>query len=88
MLDVSEVERISAQEEDEEILVEVLEKQVSFSWLTTQFVICLILVATLIAIKEYFPDIYNSLFTEYREIADKTLLIKDGEINILPEFFG
>ncbi len=50
-----------------------------------QVIICLVFICTVIAIRELLPKLYNDLIAEYNEVIEQTMMIRDGEVVIVPE---
>lgn len=77
------VNEINEEVEETEVIKEA--KPIKISWLLIQIIACALIVMSLIVLKEYFKETYESLLENYSEVIEKTILIEDGEISIVQE---
>lgn len=55
------------------------------NWLTIQLVSCIIIVLSVVLLKEFMPDLFEDVCLQYKTIIDETFLFEDGEYIIIEE---
>lgn len=70
-------------EEVNEEKIEKNKKKLNFSWVLLQIIVCFLLLISVFILKNYFSISYESLYSEYGELVEKTMMTEDGEINFV-----
>lgn len=61
-------------------------KNIEFSWLLVQVVLCAIIIGLTLILKEFMPNVYEEFYAEYSRYIEQILLISDGELKIIDNY--
>ncbi|MFI3205714.1 MAG: hypothetical protein R3Y33_00570 [Clostridia bacterium] len=86
MINSEELNELTQEVQDNgERKIEKIEKKSELSWGFIQICICLVIVGTVLFLKELSPENYEYLKEKYSQYIEQTLLIENGEINFIDE---
>lgn len=85
MQNVEDVNKIVTPTAENEAVQEESRITISLSWPSVQLILCIIIVCSLIAIKQFTPELYDKIINEYSNYVEELALIEDGSIILVDE---